>query len=471
MDSQDSHDLVPMATNAVGNFSAAFTRYLDGLGLPSEGVLADESERSKALTMAPDLVELLDSEHRAKAMYVSKFIAACGAGLFDAALNFIWDEVVVRLRSRVAQFDLEYFYDTAVPNADLRKHFKSDGDLPNLADSDLILGALKCGILSDISYRHLDYIRDMRNWASAAHPNSSQLTGLQLLSWFETCVKEVILKEPEGPVLVVGRLLSNLRSQSIKATDVPAIAASVRRLPDRLLSALLRSLFGLYCDPRLDVRIRSNLQLVAKDIWGLAPTSAQGEAGLQYASYSANADIDRKARAHEFLELVDGLTALPEGDLALGISQCLQKLETVHDAMNNFQNEPAAARDLRRFIRQDGSIPTQVNDEYVRVLLRCRIGRRSGVSNAAVDKYDEMIDLFQEPQMKAILRVGSVGEIVSTLESSGCARRFRQLLERLRPRVVDRPLRHALDFLINATDAQMANIWKDSRFTALASKV
>ncbi len=29
---------------------------------------------------------------------VSKFIAACSAGLVDAALNFIWDELVLRLR-------------------------------------------------------------------------------------------------------------------------------------------------------------------------------------------------------------------------------------------------------------------------------------------------------------------------------------------------------------------------------------
>jgi len=32
----------------------------------------------------------------------------------------------------------------------------------------------------------------MRNWASAAHPNQNQITGLQLIGWFETCTKEVI---------------------------------------------------------------------------------------------------------------------------------------------------------------------------------------------------------------------------------------------------------------------------------------
>ena len=38
----------------------------------------------------------------------------------------------------------------------------------------------------------LDNIKFMRNWASAAHPNQIELTGLQLISWLETCIKEVI---------------------------------------------------------------------------------------------------------------------------------------------------------------------------------------------------------------------------------------------------------------------------------------
>lgn len=36
-------------------------------------------------------------------------IAAAAVGLFDASLNYLWDETVSELRRRVAGFDLSYF--------------------------------------------------------------------------------------------------------------------------------------------------------------------------------------------------------------------------------------------------------------------------------------------------------------------------------------------------------------------------
>ena len=109
--------LVEPVSLAVDKFSEGFQGYLRALGLPVSGVLVDTDQRRRVLQNVPSLVEMLAAEQRGEALYVSKFIAACGAGLFDAALNFIWDEVVLRLRKRVAAFDLAYFFDTAVPSA------------------------------------------------------------------------------------------------------------------------------------------------------------------------------------------------------------------------------------------------------------------------------------------------------------------------------------------------------------------
>lgn len=369
--------IVKPTTAAVDKFTTALGGYLAGLGLPESGVLVATTDRQRVLSNLPDLVDDLAPEQRADAMYISKFIAACGAGLFDAALNFIWDEVVVRLRRRVVSFDLAYFYDTAVP-ATQRADFSTEDDLSLLSDAHLIRGAHNCGMLTDVGFRHLDYVRDMRNWASAAHPNQAQLTGFQILAWFETCLKEVILREPEGAVLEVGRLLANIRQHALDAAAIAPVVGSVRRLPVDLASALLRSIAGMYCDPRIDVRLRDNIRLIAKDVWQCANETARGEIGLRYATYSANADIDRKTLAHEFLDQVGGLTYLPAADTALAISTFVTRLENAQDGMNNFYNEPPIARDLRKYVPDNGKVPEQVNDEYVRVLVRCRVGRRSG---------------------------------------------------------------------------------------------
>ncbi len=177
--------LVPVkqVTMAVDAYSQNLVAYLDHLGLPKDAVLSEVEQRRRVIANLPDVVMLLTESARGTALYLSKFIAACGAGLFDAALNFLWNETVVCLRDRVARFDLNYFYDSVVSDSAKRKSYRTADDLAKLDDWELIRGCRETGIISDIGFRHLDYIRDMRNWASAAHPNQHELSGLQLITW------------------------------------------------------------------------------------------------------------------------------------------------------------------------------------------------------------------------------------------------------------------------------------------------
>lgn len=248
---------------------------------------------------------------------------------------------------------------------------------------------------------------------------------------------------------------------------MPPIVDKVRHLPDDLVAALLKSLVGLYCDPKQEVRVRDNVRLVAAGVWKQAPAAARGDVGLRYASYSVNADVGRKKLAHEFLELVDGLTSLPDNDKALEISTLVQQLEQAHDAMNNFYNEPGIARQLKKFIGADGQIPEQVNDEYVRVLVRCRVGRRSGAARDAVPVYDELIDLFQEPQTRAFVDAFCGPEVAERLDDNGCAARFRTIAKKLLDKTVDRPLKRVLTAAIEATDAQLPKLATNTAFKNL----
>jgi hypothetical protein len=297
------------------------------------------------------------------------------------------------------------------------------------------------------------------------------LTGLQVVGWFETCLREVILKEPSGEILKVGRLLQNLREQALSKSDIPAISASVRRLPPDLVAALLRSIVGLYCDPKQDIRVRDNVRLVALDVWARTAESTRGEIGLKYANYSANGDVGRKKLVHEFLDSVEGLSYLPESDLALEIASRVAKLEAAHDAWDNFFNEPPIARELRKFVAEDGSIPSQVCDEYVRVLVRCRVGRTSGVANAAAPLYDQMIDLFGDPQIRAFVSVLGRAEVTSRLSDVGCAKRFSDVASKLAARVVDQPVRRVLDAILAAPHQVLQNLWKETKFQRLVRQM
>jgi hypothetical protein len=237
------------------------------------------------------------------------------------------------------------------------------------------------------------------------------------------------------------------------------------------LLPLLRAVVGLYCDPRQDIRVRDNIKQVATYIWSSAPDSARGEIGLKYANYAANADVDRKRLAHEFLDIVGGLTYLAETDLALEIQDKITRLESAHDAWDNFHNEPPLARLLRKFIPETGKIPSQVNDEYVRVLVRCRVGRTTGVSRNAEPIYEELLNLFDEPQIKAFVLVLGSADVTSRLHDAGCAARFLAIVTKLNPKTVNQPLRRVLAAINAATPAQLPVLWKDTRFQRLVAAV
>ena len=117
-----SDDLPVLVTNhpvlvvsTVTSYDEKLCAYFDYLGLPSDRLFASVDDRRKVINNLPDAIDRLKGGKRAEAIYISKMAAACGAGLFDAGLTYLWDAVVASLRERVARFDLDYFYDTAVP--------------------------------------------------------------------------------------------------------------------------------------------------------------------------------------------------------------------------------------------------------------------------------------------------------------------------------------------------------------------
>ncbi|WP_426602712.1 hypothetical protein [Streptomyces sp. WG7] len=107
-------------------------------GLPTDGVWVELPEREQALASFGGALRRLSMEDRGRSVYVSKMITAAAAGLFDAALNYLWNETVAELRRRVAGYDPAHFFDIAVPSYGRRKHLSTEDDLVKVDDIDLL---------------------------------------------------------------------------------------------------------------------------------------------------------------------------------------------------------------------------------------------------------------------------------------------------------------------------------------------
>ncbi|MFE2936017.1 hypothetical protein [Streptomyces sp. NPDC059278] len=106
-------DLVTSARTDLVAFEEFMLSVLDEWGLPTNNIVVSAGDRHVLLKNTPGILGELDAKQLATSPYVSKMILAGAAGLFDAALSYLWDETITQLRDRVADFDVAYFFDLA----------------------------------------------------------------------------------------------------------------------------------------------------------------------------------------------------------------------------------------------------------------------------------------------------------------------------------------------------------------------
>jgi len=445
-------------------------QYLAKLGLPQQNVLVSISERKKVILNLPSVIEQLTDDRKLESVYLSKFVAAVGAGLFDAALNFVWDETVNALREKVVLFDIYYFYSSTITDPERLKKYKSQDDLVKLDDWELIKGCLHIGILSDLGYKHLDYIRNMRNWASAAHPNQNELTGLQIISWLETCIKEVIAKEPSASAIEIKKLLNNIRNQSLNPSDISPIEGHLSLLPEDIVASFLKTIFGMYTDPQVSVSVRNNLKLIAKHAWNIANDDVRYELGVKYRIFSVNAEIQRRDYAREFIDFVGGLVYLPQDTFQIEFGQSIENLYNAHINFNNFYTEPSHARLLVKYIPDSGEIPKELRQTYVKTIVMCTIGNGYGVSGMAYNYYVSMIDKFQDKEIAIFCYLPKDREFSSRLQLPKCQAQYKKLAAKFKIATTNAKILTILELIEKTRDEQLQNISATSVFKSIFTK-
>lgn len=408
---------------------------LDEVGLPTDGVLVDVDEREQALVSVGGALRHLPLAERSRSVYVSKMIAACASGLFDAALNYLWNETVGELRRRVAGYDLDYFYDVAVTSAEQRRHLKDADDLPKVADVDLLRGALSIGLLTATGHAQLDHIRYMRNYASAAHPNQVELTGLQLAAWLETCIRQVITRPYDEVTAQTGRLLGNIKATRLSEDEAAATAVFFEGLASERADALAAGLFGLYTDAKASAVVADNVRLLWPALWPHVSEDARYGFGTRYGRFVSIAATDQATAARDLLEKAGGAAYVPESMRAANIDSALDALRTAHHGWDNFHTEGAPARALAAQVGDRGDIPVAVTRKYVQTLVEVYLGNGYGVSWAADPVYSDLLDLLTPDQAGVALRSFTDPTISARLWSSKPQQRWAKLLDRLGPKL------------------------------------
>lgn len=315
-------------------------------------------------------------------------------------------------------------------------------------------------MISDVGYNHLDYIKYMRNWASAAHPNQTEITGLQLISWLETCIKEVINLPNSTITIEIGRFLKNLKEKEFSEKEFSAFSSFVGNLTVEKVNNLAAGLFGIYYRPETEGYVRDNVKQIFPVIWEIITEDTRNEFGIKYARFAVNGDTVEAQNAKELLELVDGQAYFPEEIRVTEINNALDQLSEAHNGMNNFHREPTFALQLRRVVGKK-EIPNQINNKYVYTLVDCYITNGNGTCWDADGIYRRLIGLFDQNQITSAAFTFMDEHIASMLQLKLCREKYLDMISIIKDKNTSPVVGEVID-MIESRSGSLNVIRKDS---------
>lgn len=442
--------------------------YLVHVGLPIDNVVVPIAERKKVISSLEESLSIIPIDDRLKSHYLSKFTVAISVGLFDGALNYLWDETIRSFRKLIIAFDLQYFYSISEKISSRYKNLSKEEDIDQVSEHDLLEASRRIGLLSDVNYQRLEHVNFMRNHASAAHPNDNDIDGFEMLGWLSVCLKHAITATPNHSLIAVKQLLNNIRTAVIPTEDFAIIATDFAKQPIERIDDFLWTVFGLFTTTKTTAETKQNIEGIIPHIWNCATEDRKYEIGAKFGVFRKNGETLRKDATNDFLTIVNGLNYKDEDSLAGEIIEKLENLNRSHFGNNNFYNEYPHILALDVSLPPSGLIPRAARLIWVKVISLCFIGNglgyREGVDESALPYYTKHINNFTENESVDFIKLFADPEFTSPLDRVIPDRRVRELAKILKNKASNVHLIKSLDLIISTPKMTTQKIYATTTF-------
>ncbi|MDQ8188359.1 hypothetical protein [Pelagicoccus sp. SDUM812002] len=427
--------------------------YLQTLGLPTEGIIAPINERKSIANLIPQYISALPPDIKKDGKYLAKFVVGAGFGLFDYALNAVWNEVVLALYEKVKLYGIDIFYDAAIGGS-LRSQYHDEKDLPAVKDNTLLNTCKKLELISEPIYMKLAHILDMRNGVGISHPTDYQVKAFELMGWLQTCVEEVIADRPSPSAIQVKGFIDNLKNHSttLSETELATMIPHMQSLSTVHCASITRTIFGIYVSPDSNTTLRKNISLLAPHLWKLCKEETKYRFGIILEGYNNNLHREKYRLGEQFFEFCNASRYRSENEKSVILSELCRNLDSTHDSRDNFYHEVPIAEKIASFIDKESDIPGGVSDVLAKAVLKCRLGRGvtycDGVSNGAMPFYNHILSVLGDGMAPFLIANTMHHEIRYKLTKGICLKHFNTVFSDLRNRIVSDRIREGIDYLL-----------------------
>jgi hypothetical protein len=403
--------------------SSAIEALTTQLNVPRD-VLASDEDIFHAWNSLPREIKEIPEELRGE--LVARMCVAVSTGLFDSALNYIWNAAILHLRDKVRNFGLPVV--AQILQKDFEEHHLSE-----LQDSRLIELCLKLNIIDEDGFFFLDQCRETRNNFSAAHPVMGQINDREFIAFVNRCVKYALSNAASPQGVDLSSFMRAVKSAKFNDDQLKVWVDRLNRTHNAQRTLLIGTLHGIYCDPSSGEETRVNALNICKEVQSEFNQSIRSELMTRHADYLAHGEEKRHEASRKFFENLGLLALLHESEQHRIFEKAVERLVDAHKGMNNFYNEPPFAERLAELSEQS-EVPETVQAEYVNAVVGCFMGNGYGVSWSANPHYEKMIRGFSPREIKEMVRAPYDDRIIGQkIKNHTCRQRFSEALKLIEP--------------------------------------
>lgn len=449
--STERNELIVHSSNAFSptmlDFEEKMMSVYQAVGLPVEDILVPVPERRKVFKNFMDVLEYMPEHQLECAHFITKFMTAASVGLFDSALNHLWVETIKQLKIRIQQYDIDLFFDNAI-QSECRDEFFSLEDLDRVEVGDLLEGARNIELLSEKGYRQLEHIKYMLGYIERESSNQSEISGTELVSWLEICIKEVITLQIPDATVQTQLLLRGIKSGILSENEFINAHAFISGMPTKQANVLAKGVYGLFLREDTVPHINMNIKQIMPSLWNKIDASTKNEFATSYAIFSVNGNPEKAKLARSFISIVGGEEYLPDNIKSYELLIALNQLLSMHRGSNNFYNEPQFARQVQRLVGTQ-KIPQQLDRDYVLTIVDVFLTNGNGECWAADEVYRGLISRFTERHACIAATSFNENRIENKLKMSLCVSKYQEMINILKQNASSPALIEFLDFISN----------------------
>lgn len=356
-----------------------------------------------------------------------KMCIAVAAGLFDGAVNYAWNLAITGLRERVLQYGLIVV-----------SQVKNDPDfdeskLLKVGDADLIQLCLNLNLISEDAYFRLNQCREVRNHFSAAHPPIGSLTEYEVQSFINNVLTYAWSREDDPKGIDIPKLIRAIKNGKFSDEQMRHWQDRIDRTHAAQRALVFRMLHGIHCDPSQQEDTRVNaLQICKTAVETHFSQAVKSVLINQHGEYAGKGDTERQTKSRLFFERLGLLDLLDNSERHVIVSNACTNLMRVHQAWDNFHNEPPFAERLYQVVSQQ-QVPDTAKPEFVETVVTCSVGNGYGTSFDADFHYSRMVKGFSAKEIELMLKLPLQRNMLSErMENyTRCSAKYRKLVSSL----------------------------------------